>query len=152
VNLPDEHEIAVISLGSNLSVSATWPVTAGEKNFPMAFDPASARLFIATRKPPCLVEYDTTTGHRLSQTPCVGDADDLFYDTAHQHLYIIGGEGFVDVFRPSENGVGPNLLARVPTAFRARTGLHIPELSLLAIAVPHTTNGAAALLLFRTNP
>jgi hypothetical protein len=79
VNLPDEHEIAVLTLGSNgLSVATTWPVTAGEKNFPMALDAASNRLFIATRKPPRLVVYDTQSGRALSQTPCVGDADDLF--------------------------------------------------------------------------
>ena len=152
VNVPDEHEIAVLSLGTNLSVSATWPVTAGEKNFPMAFDPASARLFIATRKPPRLVEYNTTAGQPLSQTPCVGDADDLFCDAKTRRIYVIGGEGFVDVFQRPEKADEPVRLARVPTAFRARTGLHIPELSLLGIAVPHTTNEPAALLLFRTNP
>jgi len=150
VNVPDEHDIAVLSLGTNLSVSATWPVTAGEKNFPMAFDPASARLFIATRKPPCLVEYDTSTGHAVSQVPCVGDADDFFYDAKTQRLYVIGGEGFVDVFEPSHNSVGPNLLARISTAPRARTGLLIPELNLLAIAAPHTTNGPASIRLLRT--
>jgi len=152
VNVPDEHQIAVLSLGTNPSVSATWPVTAGEKNFPMAFDQASARLFIATRNPPRLVAYDTATGRALTQTPCVGDADDLFYDAKLQRLYIVGGEGFVDVFDASEKGPEPRLLARVPTAPRARTGLHIPDLNLLAVAAPHTTNGPAAILLFQTKP
>jgi len=152
VNVPDEHEIAVLSLGTNLAVSATWPVTAGEKNFPMAFDAASARLFIATRKPPRLVEYDTTTGKPLYQTQCVGDADDMACDAAHHRLYIIGGEGFVDVFQAPEKGTEPKLLARVPTAPRARTGLHIPDLNLLAVAAPRTTIGPAAILLYQTKP
>ena len=152
VNVPDEHEIAVLSLGTNLSVSATWPVTAGEKNFPMAFDPASARLFIATRKPPRLVEYDTATGRALSQVPCVGDADDLFFDAKLQRLYVIGGEGFVHILQAPEKRAEPNLLARVPTAPRARTGLFVPDLQLLAVATPHTTNRPAAVLLFQTKP
>jgi len=153
VNMPDEHQIAVLTLSSNLlSLTGTWPVTAGEKNFPMAFDAVSSRVFIATRKPPCLIEYDAPTGRVLSQTPCVGDADDLFCDAKVRRIYVIGGEGFVDVFQRPENAGEPVRLARVPTAFRARTGLHIPELSLFAIAVPHTTNGPATLLLFRTNP
>lgn len=152
VNVPDEHEIAVISLGTNLSVSATWPVTAGEKNFPMAFDPASSRLFIATRKPPRLVEYDTATGRALCETPCVGDADDLFFDTGLHRVYVIGGEGFVDVFHAPEKGTAPIQLAHLPTAPRARTGLFIPELNLLAVAAPHTTNRPAAVLLYRLTP
>lgn len=148
VNVPDEHQIAVLSLGTNLAVSATWPVTAGEKNFPMAFDPASSRLFIATRKPPRLVEYDTTTGRPLYQVPCVGDADDMAFDSTHHRLYIIGGEGFVDVFQ-AEKGAEPKLLSRVPTAPRARTGLFIPDLNLLAVAAPHTTDSPAAVLLYQ---
>ena len=118
----------------------------------MAFDPVSNRVVVATRKPPWLVEYDAATGRVVSQTSCVGDADDLFCDVKTRRIYVIGGEGFIDVFQRLENAHEPVRLAGVPTAFRARTGLHIPELSLLVIAVPHTTNGPAALLLFRTNP
>lgn len=153
VNVPDEHEIAVLALSTNgLSLSATWPVSAGEKNFPMALDAGSARLFIATRKPPRLVEYDTATGHALTETPCVGDADDLFYDATLRRLYVTGGEGFVDVFQATERGAAPKPLAHVPTAPRARTGLLIPGLNLLAVAAPHTTHGPAAILLFATKP
>jgi hypothetical protein len=152
VNVPDEHEIAVLSLGTNLSMPATWPVTAGEKNFPMAFDPASARLFVATRKPPRLVEYDTATGRALNETPCVGDADDLFFDASLHRLCITGGEGFVDVFDAPAKGTAPKQLAHLSTAPRARTGLLIPELRLLAVAAPHTTNGPAAILLYQTKP
>lgn len=152
VNVPDEHEIAVLSLGTNLSVSATWPVTAGEKNFPMALDPASNRLFIATRKPPRLVEYDTATGRAVLQVPCVGDADDLFFDALRRRLYIIGGDGFVDVFQVPEKGAEPAQLAHLPTEPRARTGLYIPELNLVTVAAPHTTNASAAVLLFQARP
>ena len=152
VNVPDEHEIAVLSLGTNLSLSATWPVTAGEKNFPMAFDQAFARLFIATRKPPRLVEYDTATGHAVLQVPCVGDADDLFFDALRRRLYIIGGDGFVDVFQVPEKGAEPAQLAHLPTEPRARTGLYIPELNLVTVAAPHTTNASAAVLLFQARP
>jgi hypothetical protein len=117
----------------------------------MAFDAASARLFLACRAPPRLAGYDTRSGQLLSQAPCVGDADDMFYDGTLHRLYLIGGEGFVDVFQVSEAGQ-PIPLAHVPTAPRARTGLLIPELQLLTVAAPHTTNRPAAVLLFRTNP
>jgi len=124
----------------------------GERNFPMALDAASARLFIATRRPPRLVEYDSTTGQAVSQTPCVGDADDLFFDAMRRRIYLIGGEGFVDIFQAPEKGAKPEQLAHVPTAPRARTGLYIPELNLVTVAVPHTTNASAAVLLFQARP
>jgi len=153
VNVPDAHQIAVLQIGPNaLTNTANWPVTIGEKNFPMALDPASDRLFIASRKPPKLAVYDAADGNLLSQTPCVGDADDLFYDAKLKRVYVIGGEGFVDVFQVSDAAKEPARLARLPTAFRARTGLFIPGLELLVVAAPHTTNGPAALQLFLAAP
>ena len=153
VNVPDEHEIAVLQIGTNgLTKASAWPVTTGEKNFPMALDSASARLFIACRKPPRLAVYDSRTGSLLSQIPCVGDADDLFYDTKLKRVYVIGGEGFVDVFQVSDTLQEPTRLARLPTAPRARTGLFIPDRRMLTVAAPHTTKRPAAVLLFQARP
>jgi len=153
VNVPDEHQIAVLQIGTDtLTNASSWPVTIGEKNFPMTLDPASARLYIACRKPPLLAVYNTRTGALVSQTPCVGDADDMFYDAKLSRVYVIGGEGFVDVFQVSNTSQETALLARVPTAPRARTGLHIPALRMLTVVAPHTTNRPAAVLLFQANP
>jgi len=146
VNLPDEHQIIV------LQIETTWPVTIGEKNFPMALDPASARLFVACRKPPRLAVYDTRAGNLVAQTSCVGDADDMFYDPKLRRVYVIGGEGFVDVFRVPDTAEGPKRLTRLSTAPRARTGLFLPELGVLAVAAPHTTRSPASVLLFRVKP
>jgi hypothetical protein len=153
VNLPDEHEITVVQSGTNgLTKVAAWPVAIGEKNFPMALDATSSRLFVACRKPALLAVYDTRAGTLLSQNPCVGDADDMFLDAALKRLYVIGGEGAVDVFQTSETSREPKRLARRPTAPRARTGLFIPELRMLAVAAPHTRNDPASVLLFQARP
>jgi hypothetical protein len=153
VNIPDEHQIAVLQIGANtLTNAATWPVTVGEKNFPMTLDATSARLYIACRKPPVLAVYDTAVGALVSQTPCVGDADDMFYDAKLKRVYVIGGEGFLDVFQVSDTSQEPARLARLPTAPRARTGLFIPDLRMLAVAAPHTTNRPASVLLFQAKP
>jgi len=153
VNVPDEHRIAVLdSTLTNLTVAANWPVTVAEKNFAMALNADSARLYVACRKPPCLASYDTRTGKLLSQTPCVGDADDMFYDAKLKRIYIIGGEGYVDVFQVPATGEELAHLAHVPTAPRARTGLFIPDLQTLVVARPHTTNGPAAVLVFNVKP
>jgi hypothetical protein len=153
VNVPDEHEIVVLQVGANsLTKAGAWPVTMGEKNFPMALDAASGRLFIACRKPPRLAVYDTRGGNLLSQTPCVGDADDMFFDARLKRVYVVGGEGFVDVFQVPDAAQAPACLAHLPTAPRARTGLFIPDLQMLTVAAPHTTNGPAAVLLFQAKP
>jgi len=150
VNVPDERRIAVLDVTpTNLTVAANWQVTVAEKNFPMTLDASSGRLYIACRKPACLASYDMQTGKLLSQTPCVGDADDMFFDAKLKRIYIIGGEGFVDVFQVPGTGEELTRLARVPTAPRARTGLFIPDLQTVVVARPHTTNGPAAVLLFR---
>ena len=153
VNLPDEQTIAVLQIQTNgFTNTAAWPVTVGEKNFPMALAPASDRLFIACRKPACLAVYDPRTSGLLAQTACVGDADDLFYDAELHRLYVIGGEGFVDVFQVSGASPEPGRLVHLQTAPRARTGLFIPELRMLAVAAPHVGNGPACVLLFQLSP
>ena len=154
VNIPDEHQIAVLQIGANtLTNAATWPVTVGEKNFPMTLD--------ADLSPPLHRLPQTAAAGRLrhrhvgallSQTPCVGDADDMFYDAKLKRVYVIGGEGFLDVFQVSDTSQEPARLARLPTAPRARTGLFIPDLQMLAVAAPRTTNRPAAVLLFQAKP
>jgi len=153
INLPEEHEIAVFQQGTNgLTRVASWPVIVGEKNFPMALDADSGRLFIACRQPAVLAVYDLRTGAVLSQTPCVGDADDLFWDRALGHLYVIGGEGFLDVFEVPATARAAVRLGHLPTAPRARTGLFIPERRILAVVAPHLVHRPAAVLLFQTSP
>ena len=153
VNIPDEHHVAVIDVQTNgMTVTAKWPVTAAEKNFPMALDAGCSRLFVVCRKPACVLAYDTQTGKMLSSTPCVGDSDDAFFDTATRRLYVIGGEGFVDAFGWDDKADRLVLLTRGPTAPKARTGLFIPALRTLAVVVPHTANEAAAVRLYRVAP
>jgi len=150
VNVPDEHEIAVVQVASNrLTKAAAWPVTVGQKNFPMAFDANSARLFIACRIPPRVAVYDTHNGAMLSQMPCVGDADDIFYDGKQRRLYVVGGEGYVDAFEIRADGRESAQLGHVPTAPRARTGLFLPDLNVLAVGAPRTPGNQAGIILFR---
>jgi hypothetical protein len=153
VNVPDKHQIVVIDLTTNgLKISERWPATVSEKNFPMALDAARNRLYIACRKPPLLATYDTRSGRMLAQTPCAGDADDVFCDAGAHRIYVIGGEGFVDVFQVPENGDDLTRVQRLSTVPRARTGRFIPEMKLLAVAVPHTADSPAGIWLYHVNP
>ena len=62
MNVASRQKVAVVDANRN-AVAATWPLTAGAANFPMALDAAHRRLFVLTRKPPHLVVFDTS-GHR----------------------------------------------------------------------------------------
>ena len=50
----------------------------------------------------------------MTSLPIVGDVDDLFYDGARKRLYVIGGEGYVDVLQ-RETGDSFKRSARIPT-------------------------------------
>jgi hypothetical protein len=45
------------------------------------------------------VILDTNSGRVVAKLPVVGDADDVFFDPARNLVYVIGGEGAVDIFR-----------------------------------------------------
>ena len=57
-------------------------------------------------------------------------------------VYVIGGEGYVDVFDAAASGTYRRL-ARIATGAGARTGLWSPELDRLFVAWPRR-NGKAA--------
>lgn len=153
VNVPDEHEVTVLDVKDDgFHIAAHWPVTAGEKNFPMTFAADRSRLFVACRRPPFVVSYDTMTGKALSQTACVGDADDMFFDAASGQLIVIGGEGFVDVFQTGKSGDELTRTQHLATTPRARTGTYIAETRTLCVAVPHTPEHKAELLIYQLSP
>jgi hypothetical protein len=110
-------------------------VTAASANYPMALDEANHRLFVGCRQPAKLLVYDTTSGSLVTSVDIVGDTDDLFYDAARKRLYVIGGEGFISVIE-QQDANHYQAMARIPTAAGARTGLFVPELNELFVAVP----------------
>lgn len=134
VNVPGAGQIVVVDRKSGI-VASTWPVTGAAENFPMALDASSNRLYVATRRPALLQAYDTTTGKRVSELPIGADPDDLFFDSERRQLYAVCGQGVVDVVR-QRDGDHLELAERVQTVAGARTGLFVPRLSTLFVAVP----------------
>ena len=101
VNVPNAAQVAVVDRQRG-SVVATWNLGEMRANFPMAVDEAAHRLFVATRRPAALLVYDTETGKRVASLPIDGDADDLFFDAEHKHIYAICGQGTVEVIRQQD--------------------------------------------------
>ena len=113
----------------------------------MALDETDHRILVGCRSPARMLAIDTSTGKETASVEIVGDTDDLFYDAARHRVYVIGGEGFVDVFDQK----GPDRYERVShisTAAGARTGLFVPEWGRLFVAVPHRGEQRAEVLVF----
>ena len=134
VNVPRARRIAVLDR-SKREVIGTWALDDVAANFPMALDEQDHRLFVATRRPAALLAYDTQTGKRVANLAIGGDADDLFYDPRRKRLYVICGDGVIDVVQ-KRDADHYELLRRVHTAPGARTGLFVPARDTLYVAVP----------------
>ena len=77
--------------------------------------------------------YDTDTGKVIKSYPCVGVNDDMTFDAKRKKIYITG-DGATSVFdqRDADNY---EHIVDVPTGFRAKTSLYVPELNRLYINV-----------------
>jgi DNA-binding beta-propeller fold protein YncE len=116
------------------SVVARWSSLGCGGNYPMAFDETMMRVFVGCRRPARLAMLDGGSGGMITSVDVVGDTDDLFFDAARQRIYVIGGEGYVDVLQ--RRGDAIERTARVATRTGARTGLWVAATSRLYIAVP----------------
>ena len=147
VNVPDRKEIQVADVVKGM-VLGRWPVTSALMNFPMALDEAHHRLFIGCRRPARLLVLDTESGKTVASIEIVGDTDDLFYDASRSRIYVIGGDGFIDVLQ-QKGADHYERIARYPTAPGSRTGLFVPEWGRLFVAVPHRGAQNAEILVYQ---
>jgi hypothetical protein len=128
-------------------VLGTWSVGEKRANFPMALDEADHRLFVATRKPASLLVFDTEAGTRTADLRIAGDADDLFYDAKRKRLYVICGDGVVDIVQ-QKDADHYGRAGEVRTVRGARTGLFVPSRDALLVAVPAHAGGPAEIRVF----
>jgi DNA-binding beta-propeller fold protein YncE len=150
VNVASRQKVAVADISKN-AVVATWAVSAGAANFPMALDATHHRLFVVTRRPPHVVVFDTESGKTVATLEADGDADDLFYDAARHRLYGCFGSGSVMVY--AQNDLDHyTVLAKVPTTAGARTGLFSADLHRLFVAVPRRASPTAEIVVFDVGP
>jgi DNA-binding beta-propeller fold protein YncE len=146
VNVPSAAQIAVVDRSKKL-VIGNWNIREKSANFPMALDEANHRLFVATRKPASLLIFDTEAGTRTTDLPIAGDADDLFYDARRKRLYVICGDGVVDIVQ-QKDADHYERAGEVRTARGARTGLFVPSRDALYVAVPVHAGGPAEIRVF----
>jgi hypothetical protein len=146
VNVPDAREIAVVDRALGRQI-ASWTVPNARANFPMAWLGTRGEVVTVFRSPARLVRIRADDGTVVGNQETCGDADDVFHDARRDRLYVTCGDGVVEVL--GADGAGYTRLARVDTVAGARTGLFVPELDRLFVAIRARGAEPAAIWIFR---
>jgi DNA-binding beta-propeller fold protein YncE len=131
VNVPDANQIAVVDREARQQI-ASWPTRDLHANFAMALDERAQRLLVSFRRPAMLGVFDLSDGKELTRIETCGDVDDVFVDRKRGRVYVVCGEGFVDVLAEREGSY--SRVGRLPTSPGARTALFSAELDRLFVA------------------
>jgi YVTN family beta-propeller protein len=149
VNVPEAHHVAVVSRRTGRQI-ATWPTGNLHANFPMSLDIAKTRVIAVFRNPARLESYEMRSGQSVGGIDVCNDSDDVFIDATRHRVYVICGEGYVDVLDASDKAY--TRIGRIATSPGARTGLFVPQLDRLLIAVRASGSEPAQVWLFRPSP
>src|SRR3984893_3906380 len=132
INLRGPDEIGVIGVTSRQLV-ARWPIPEAKNENALVLDEANHRLFSASHTPAKLFVFDIDTGKVIASLPCAENSDDMGYDPVRKRVYITGdGSTSVIVQKDADHYVS---VAELPTGYRAKTSIFVPELNRLYIAV-----------------
>ena len=145
INLTQTNKLAVVDRKS-MKLLATWPVPPAQQNAMVAFDSAQHRLYVVCRSPGMVVAMNSDSGAVVDKQPAPLRADEVQYDPKSHRLYVPGGEGYMGIYDTSD----PNhlkLAEKVTTAPGAKTGLLIPEMHRLFLAVSPGESKATAQVL-----
>jgi DNA-binding beta-propeller fold protein YncE len=132
VNLRDPDEIGVVDLQTRRLI-AEWPIPEAKSENALVLDEPHRRLFSASHTPPKLFVFDIDTGKVVASLSCAENSDDMGYDPVRKRIYITGdGSTSVIVQQDADHYAS---VAEVPTGYRAKTSIFVPELNRLYIAV-----------------
>jgi len=148
-NVPDARQIAVVDVEARRQ-TGSLDLAGVRANFPMALDAEAHRLIVVARSPARLLAFGTEDGKPVAGRETCADADDVFVDPPRKRLYVICGEGAIDVF--DRTGDGYVHVSRMRTVPGARTGFFVPTTGRLYVAARAGAGGPAALWVFRAGP
>lgn len=132
VNLSTPKEVGVVDLGVRKLI-ARWPITGHETPNSIVLDEPHHRLFVATRKPPEFVVFDTDTGKIVTTAPISAFNDDMWFDAARERIYASGSETTTVLIQKDADHY--EVVTEVKTGYRAKTSLYVPQLSRFYAAV-----------------
>jgi DNA-binding beta-propeller fold protein YncE len=132
VNLTAVSMVGVVDLESG-KLTTQWPIPDAKVQNSMALDEPNHRLFIATRMPPKFFVLDTESGKIVASLPCAPINDDMWFDAARKRIYVTGSDTTSVIAQRDADHY--EQIAEIPTGFRAKTSLYLPQLNRLYLAV-----------------
>ena len=130
------------------TVTATWPVPGSKGLTTISFDSANHRLYIGGRQPAKLYVLDSDSGKLVTSVAAPAMVDDACFSAAQKRIYFAGTE-FTDVFE-IKDADHLERIGHIPTAFRAKTAILVPELNRYYVAIPHHGTKSAAIRVYET--
>jgi len=144
-NIRDKSVVGVIDREKK-TVTATWPLGDLHGNTPLIFDEANHRIFVAGRKPASLVVLDSDSGKIVATLPTAEMTDDMAFDPAGKRIYVVCSD-FTVVYA-QKDADHYEQLARIPTGFRAKTAILVPQLKRYYVAAPRHEKDPAAVKVY----
>jgi DNA-binding beta-propeller fold protein YncE len=145
INLTQTNKLAVVDRNT-MKVLHVWPVPPAQQNAMVAFDQGQHRLYVVCRQPGMVVVMNSDTGAVVGTQPAPLRADEVQYDASSHRLYVPGGEGYMGIYDTSDPD-HLKLLEKVTTAPGAKTGLLLPGMHRLFLAVSPGESKAVAKVL-----
>ena len=134
VTLPGANQIGVIETKAQKFL-ARYPIEAPAKPVALALDNDHRRVFVGTRTPDKFIVLDMESGKRLATLDSVGGISGMFFDAAHQRVYVSGLDGIVEVYQQSDPQHYSSC-GRVNIVPKAGTSLFMPTLNRYYVAAP----------------
>jgi hypothetical protein len=132
VNLPGTDEIGVVDLAARKMISK-WPLPDAQNARAIALDEPHHWLFVATRKPPRFLVFNTHSSKLVTALDCVGVNSDMWIDVARKRIYVTGSDT-ASVFEQRDADHYEHV-AEVPTAYRAKSSMFVPQLKRLMLPI-----------------
>jgi DNA-binding beta-propeller fold protein YncE len=150
VNITGKDAVGVIDREKR-SIIATWPIGQEAKhNVAMGFDEAGHRLFISANDPERLIVLNSDSGAIVASIPSGHMVDDLTFDAKSKRIYVTASD-FIKVFQQKDPD-HYELVGQVPSSFRAKTAILVPQLSRYYLAVPRHEDKPAEVRVFKVQP
>jgi DNA-binding beta-propeller fold protein YncE len=147
INLTQTNKLAVVDRRT-MKVINVWPVPPAQQNAMVAFDQGQHRLYVVCRQPGMVVVMNSDTGAVVGTQPAPLRADEVQYDANSHRLYVPGGEGYMGIYDTGDPD-HLKLVEKVPTAPGAKTGILLPSMHRLFLAVsPGESNAMAKVLTY----
>ncbi len=144
-NVRDKSLVGVIDREKRM-VTSTWPLGELHGNTPLIFDESNRRIFVAVRKPPTLAILDSESGKIVATLPTAEMTDDMAFDPTGKRIYVACSD-FAVVYSQKDADHYEEL-GRVPTGFRAKTAILVPQLKRYYVAAPRHEKEPAAVKVY----